>query len=670
MTGAPADRVDGPRRMAGPEVARAAAAAGPPAAALLTATGELIACTAGWADATGIPPRRRLVEAVRPDDLPALLGALGRTDRRLQMAVRAGRDDVAVEAVLCLDGAWLDGHWHVTARRAFHHRRLAAASGDALWVTALEDGRVVHADPAWERLAGDPATHAPGWAGWAHPRDRERVRAELAEWLADGAPGRLRVTFSALGADGDERRIVAEGVAVHDGDGDVAYLRGMAMDVTDLAGLEPPADVDPLTGLLDRRGLERALDDTLEHCRRGDAGALLLIDLDGFKAVNDAHGHGIGDELLAAVGDGLRGAVRDGDVAARLGGDEFAVVLRRSTPTEARAAAERLLSAVRRARPVSIDVPASVDGSAGLAPIEPGEVLTAAEALHRADLALYDAKAAGRGATTAYPALDQQAERRLRDRRSAGQRLFRALRDDALELVVRPVVDLHDGSLAAWDLAPRFDGASPGTRLVEDARRAGLTAHLDQWQLRRLVEEAARDARAPLAVVVDCSALDDPALAIRLESDLLRAGADPRRLVVGVACAAGAAPTARAEETARALQRLGVGLMLDGFGAAPGSLALLRALPVSAIRIASDLACARTANAFDDSIVGYAADLARAFGLGVVADGIASQADLERLRSLGVQAGLGPHLGGPLPLDTALARTSRSPQEEHHDECA
>ena len=109
MSGAAADTAAGPRRMAGPEVALAASAAGRPAAALLSATGELVACTADWAEATGIPPRRRLVDAIRPDDLPALLGALGRTDRRLQLAVRAGRGDAAVETVLCLDGAWLDG---------------------------------------------------------------------------------------------------------------------------------------------------------------------------------------------------------------------------------------------------------------------------------------------------------------------------------------------------------------------------------------------------------------------------------------------------------------------------------------------------------------------------------------------------------------------------------
>ena len=659
-----------PRRMAAPEVARAARAAGPPAAGLLTASGELEACTADWADATGIPPGRRLVDAVRPDDLPALLGALGRTDRRLRLAVRAGRGDAAVEAILCLDGAWADGLWHVTARRAYRHRRSASAPGDALWVTALADGRVVHANPAWERLAGDPAERASGWAGWAQGGDRARVEAEFADWLADGAPGRLRVAFAVRDADRDERLVVAEGVAVLDAGGEIAFVRGTAMDLTDLAGLEPPAGVDPLTGLLDRRALERALEDVLDRCRQGDAGALVLIDLDGFKAVNDAHGHGIGDELLASVGGGLRQAVRDGDVAARLGGDEFAVVLRRSTPTEARAAAERLLSAVRRARPVSIDAPTGIDGSAGLASIEPGEALTVAEALHRADLALYDAKAAGRGATVVYPARDREAELRLRERRSTGQRLYRALRGDALDLVARPVIDLHDGSLAAWDLTPRMDGAAPDSRLADDARRAGLVAHLDQWQLRRLVEEAALDAQTPLTVVVDCSALDDPGLATRLETDMVRAGADAHRLVVGVACPSGSSPTRGAVETARALRRLGVELLLDGFGASPGSLVLLRALPVSVIRIAGEVACARTANAFDDSLVGYATDLAREFGLGVVADGIASRADLERARSLGVQAGLGPHLGGPVPLDTALARTPRSPQEEHHDECA
>lgn len=674
--------VRAPRRMDAAEVSCAAAAAGPPAAGLLTPTGELVACTANWRDATGLDPRVPLLDAIHGADAVDLVRALGRGDRRLSTSVRAGRRDALVETLLVLDGAFLDGAWHVTARRSFQRRRTSAhveatvgplqvteSLGDAVWVAAVADGRIVHANPAWRSLAGPDADAARGWAGWAHPRDRVRVAEEVAHWLADGANAQLRCAFAAQDPDGAERQLVAVASAVLGVDGDVAYLTGVAMDVTALPGLGGPAGTDPLTGLLDRRGLEQALGAALDRCRQGDSAALILIDLDGFKAVNDAHGHGIGDELLASVGERLQAAVRDGDVAARLGGDEFAVVLRRSTPTEARAAAERLLSAVRRARPVSSDAPAAVDGSAGLAPLAPGEELTVAEALRRADLALYEAKAAGRGATSAYPTRDRRAVERLQERRSAGQRLFRALRDDALELHARPVVDLHDGGLVAWDLGVRVDGADAEAPVEADAHRAGLTAHLDHWKLRRLVEEAARDAGAPLGVVVDASALDDPALATRLETDLARAGADPRRLIVGVS-GAGGCPGPQARATARALRRLGVELLLDDFGASPGSLALLRALPVSVIRIADGLACAQTANAFDDSVVRYAADLACEFGLGVVADGIGSAADLERLRALGAHAGLGPHLGALEPLDIAFARTPPRTHQEDADECA
>jgi predicted signal transduction protein with EAL and GGDEF domain len=356
--------------------------------------------------------------------------------------------------------------------------------------------------------------------------------------------------------------------------------------------------------------------------------------------------------------------VRDGDVAARLGGDEFAIVMRRSTPTEARAAAERLLSAVRRARPVSIEISAAVEGSAGLAAFVPGDPVSVDEALRRADLALYDAKAAGRGTVIAYPTGDGHAARQLHVRRSSVQRLAQALREDALELRARPVVDLHDGSLGGWDLAVPGDG---GTTVEAEARRAGLTAHLDVWKLRRLVELAATGVAAPLGIVVDAAVLDDPALAPRLEADLRRSGAAPTRIVLGVV-GTGGAPTAQAVATAQALRRLGVDLLLDDFGAGPGSLALLRGLPVSVIRTSAAVACAGSANAFDDGVVRFAADLAREFGLGIVADGVGSAADLERLRALGVRAGLGPYLGEPLSLDIAFARTPPDNQEDA-DEC-
>ena len=413
---------------------------------------------------------------------------------------------------------------------------------------------------------------------------------------------------------------------------------------------------DPLTGLLDRRAFEQALADTLQRCALGDSAALLLMDLDGFKHVNDTYGHAVGDRLLQAVGARVDDALRDGDVAARLGGDEFAVIIRRATQLDARIAAERMLSAVQRARASDLELMAGVETSIGLALLRAGEFLSPDEALIRADIALYQAKGESRGGVAEYPCGDTEAAVRMRTRMSWGQRLHRALERDQLILHAQPIVELHDGAIVGCELVPHLkDGDQPLvlTAFLEHALRAGLVERIDQMLLRRVVEVAALT-DLPLCIGVSGAVLIDRSLPARLHNDLTRLGVDPTRITLQLRDDAATADSRLAHESAHGLRRLGVGLALDAFGTATGSLAALRALPFSRLRLAPIFATAG-GSAFDDTVVGYAVELGIEFGLDVVATGVETPADVQRLRELGVAHGQGGLFGEPLPLERSSA---------------
>lgn len=418
---------------------------------------------------------------------------------------------------------------------------------------------------------------------------------------------------------------------------------------------------DALTGLLDRVAFEAALADTLRRCTQGDSAALLLIDLDGFKRFNDLYGHSMGDQLLKAVGARIGEALRDGDSAARFGGDEFAVIVRRATQLDARIAAERVLSAVRCARASDLELMAGVHASIGMVMLRPGDDLVGDEAMTRADLALYEAKATGRGGVAEYPSGDAEAAVRMRIRMTWGQRLHRAIEQDRLELHAQPIVDLHSGALTACELVLFLHD---GDELVhvdafhDHAVRAGLIDRVDQWLLRRVVEVAA-DAALPLAEVplgvgVTSAVLDDRSLTARLHNHLSAAGVDGRRIVLQLRDSTSAQlPLAR--ETALGLRRLGLGLALDGFGGRVGSLMALRELPFTQLRLDPILSSADGTSALDDTVVTYAVAVGTEFGLEVVATGVETPADAVRVRDLGVGFGEGGLFGGPQPLTAGLS---------------
>lgn len=414
-----------------------------------------------------------------------------------------------------------------------------------------------------------------------------------------------------------------------------------------------------VTGLPNRRALEERL--TLAFAQlRDQPGTLTLLfcDLNGFKQVNDEHGHAAGDALLVTIGQRLQSCLRASDLVSRLGGDEFVVLSEGlSSPQEAMALALRLLEEVGR--------PWSWDGrilhpamSVGIAMTD-DPALGRAELIRRADVAMYEAKGGG-GLPAALH--DGSLDLRSRSREQLGIWLQRTLADatperEGLTLHFRPIIDLRDGSLHGFEASLALEPPDGTIRRGADAlaavERLGLAVPLGRWSrataLARLQCGPAAGAVSAVAFQISAGELKEGGLSAELESQTSRAGLDPARIVVLLSEEALIAPPAVVGMELEALRKMGVRLVLDGFGGGPIHLAGLARLPLSMVRLHPSL-CRPPA---DDPPLGRlrqaALRLARDLDLEVIAEGIETDLQLEEFRALGCRWGQGPRFGPPLP---------------------
>ncbi len=271
------------------------------------------------------------------------------------------------------------------------------------WSTDLETGTESWSPGLYRIFGVDPATTPAGHTthtALIHPEDRDAVRDALARATLDGAP--FDITYRLIRPDGVERVMHGRGAAAERIDGELRRVWGTTQDVTERHQLERQlqylADHDALTGLFNRRRFEEELDRTLASAERyHHRGAVLVLDLDGFKHVNDTLGHPVGDELITRLAGTLRDELRESDVIARLGGDEFGVILPEASASEADAVASKLLRAVERDGTAADGAGHTrVTASIGLAAFDGADGRNAEELLVEADIAMYDAKKAGR----------------------------------------------------------------------------------------------------------------------------------------------------------------------------------------------------------------------------------------------------------------------------------
>jgi diguanylate cyclase (GGDEF)-like protein len=438
------------------------------------------------------------------------------------------------------------------------------------------------------------------------------------------------------------------------------------------AELKHMADHDPLTGLLNRRAYERSLEEHLARGERyGHAGAVMVLDLDSFKEVNDTLGHSAGDELIVRVAGALAGRLRESDTLARLGGDEFAILTPTGERTEAESLADSLLEVVRRERaprgPGGRERP--ITASIGLAPLEGVEELSAEEALINADLAMYDAKEAGRDRAIVYGSTGR-GQAHIEARLEWAERIRAALDEDRLVLHAQPVVETATGLTTQHELLVRMvdvhgDLIPPGSFLPV-AERFGLIREIDRWvvtrAIRMLGEHREQGRRPTVEINLSAHSLGDAQLALHIGRELRAAGVAATQLIFEVTETTAIGNIAAARTFAERLGELGCRFALDDFGAGFGSFYYLKHLPFDFIKIDGEFVRNCTSDPTDRLVIRAVVELARGMGKRTIAEFVGDEQTLATLCKLGVDYAQGFHLGPPAPLEHWLGLTSRHPR--------
>ncbi|MCZ2826455.1 MULTISPECIES: putative bifunctional diguanylate cyclase/phosphodiesterase [unclassified Modestobacter] len=535
--------------------------------------------------------------------------------------------------------------------------------------------RLAHVNDAFCALVGMQAEQllGTGWLDAVHPDDLETVIGQAVAVLEGGdqtAQARL------VRQDGSERSTVIRFAHVFTPGVGTGFI-GTIEDITDRLAFEArlahQANHDPLTGLPNRT---RLAEHVAARFRPGAGGlACIFLDLDNFKVVNDSLGHTAGDALLVEVAGRLRATVRPGDLVARFGGDEFVVVCQQVSEDDAVALAERIGEALHR--PLTLaGVELHPRASVGVT-VQTAEHTAAEELIRDCDIAMYQAKAAGKGRITV---LDSEARAQARDKLRLVADLREAIDHREITLMYQPIFSTTERtavtveSLARWQHPER--GAIPPSTFVALAEESGLVSALGLLVLdetcRQLAEWDGRlGSAAPQRANVNVSALQlDANLHGHVRSALLRHGLQPSRLSIEITESALMTDPAAARAVLLQLRELGVRISIDDFGTGYSSLAYLRHLPVDCLKVDRSFV-AELADGHPEITTAVIA-LARSLGLDTVAEGVETEQQADELARLGATYLQGFSLAAPLSGDDAAtwfadAQTAATGPARHPD---
>ncbi|NQD36624.1 EAL domain-containing protein [Permianibacter sp. IMCC34836] len=570
------------------------------------------------------------------------------------------------------------GWWALTRRARERERALADValrdsearlkwalwgSGDALWDWDLRSGVIVRS--GIDRLLGYPPAEILPTEAWRdsliHPDDALMMPAALQRHLA-GESESFDAEYRMRGADGNWVWIQDRGrVVERDGIGKPLRMAGTMKDVTERKRYEDElrqlANYDTLTGLPNRTLFHERLRHALSHARRHNQRvALLFLDLDRFKQINDSLGHSAGDGLLKQVARRLSISVRDDDTVSRLGGDEFTVILEGVATLESvGVVADKVLKAF--AEPYLLNgTEVVVSPSIGIS-VFPDDGDDSATLLKNADLAMYHAKDQGRNNYQFYVgAMNETMRRRL----SLETALRRGIEHDEFTLHYQPKMDIRSGELTGMEALLRWNSAELGKIMPDEfiplAEETGLIVPIGDWVLREACRQIVQWREqnlpvVPIAVNISIRQLMAGDLASRVEQILNDFVLSPQWLQLEITESLVMANAAQAVGRLNALRQLGLRLAVDDFGTGYSSLSYLKRLPIDTIKIDKAFVRDITIDPDDATITRTIIAMAHSLKLTVVAEGVETNEQLQFLRDEGCEEMQGYWLSKPLPAD-------------------
>jgi diguanylate cyclase (GGDEF)-like protein/PAS domain S-box-containing protein len=526
-----------------------------------------------------------------------------------------------------------------------------------------QDGELLSVNPSLARMLGYATTDELRNVGLQTLLASSKEVEVIERGMRDGQQVQgMEVTLR--GKDGPMVQAILNARWVPEQEGESAYHEGILTDISHIrreeAQLLHLATHDPLTGLLNRREFSAILERHLSRVRRyGTCGALLWMDLDGFKEINDGLGHKAGDELLSSLSHRMRATVRDSDVLARLGGDEFAVIYPNVDKDQALMAAARLLNAIRQHTAVIEGQSLRSTSSIGVV-LFPDHGTSAGELLMKADMAMYRAKAAGRNRIVIYSPDDEKVENP--ESRIDWLRVIReALEEDNFVLYAQPILDLRTHRTVRYEILLRLrDKAGkiiPPGAFLDVAEQFGLSGDIDRWVLRKVMAvlgDASLGEDLSFAVNLSPRSLTDPELLEMVSRKEALSVIGPVRLVLEITETAAIYNIHVAKDFLRTLRSQGYEFALDDFGMGFSSFYQLKNLDVDYLKIDGSFVRNLSKDPVDKHLVTAMVHLAGSLGKQTIAEFVEDEETLDILRSIGVDCAQGFHIGRPRPLDEVL----------------
>jgi diguanylate cyclase (GGDEF)-like protein/PAS domain S-box-containing protein len=547
-----------------------------------------------------------------------------------------------------------------------HGRFESAFSNAPIGMALIDmDGRWLQANNALCRITGHAESElkAKTLRSLTHPDDSD-LDVPLLRQLLDGEISSYQVEKRCLHAWGHFAWMMMTVSLVRDEEGHALYLITQFQDISErkeLAGrLEYLVDHDFLTGLFNRRHFEQELAHEIERAARyGSPGAVLLIDVDNFKTVNDTFGHMAGDDLLKGIAGLLKHRMRHTDTLARVGGDEFAVLLPQTNAKQASAMAADFVKALDKQTAVLANRSVHITASVGVASFDD---LSNVEVLECADVAMYGAKQAGRNRIVIYTPFSGDRDRGS-SRRSEADRIRQAVEEDQFLLYGQPILDLVTNEVSQYELLLRLPGTEGCEPLAPNsflyvAERFGLILAIDSWVVRKaiaLIAAYKRDGRRlTLNVNLSGKSIGDPKLAGFIKDALVEGGIDPACLVFELTETAAIANLQQARAFADRMHSYGCRLALDNFGAGLASFYYLKNFPFDYLKIDGEFIRRLSVNPVDQLVVQAIVCIAQGMGKKTVAEFVADADAVCLLRDIGVDYAQGHHIGLPRPVAEVL----------------